>query len=248
MSKTHLPVMIGAALLGPAMWVSAADEAAIPSYQAAKTAFMAERDSGKGPAISDADRAVMAAATEELAAAMSEPGLAVGDPAPAFALTNAKGETVRSEDLFADGPVVLTFYRGAWCPYCNLQLRGLSQSLAAIEQAGGRLVAITPQTPDKSLEQVQQDGYPFEILSDLDSSVMQAYGLYFEVPPELVDVYKRNFDLDLAEYNGEGRYVLPVPATYIIDRAGLVRFAYADTNYRERVEPAAILRALADLP
>ncbi|MGB5736168.1 MAG: peroxiredoxin-like family protein [Thiohalocapsa sp.] len=231
-------------LLGAA---AMADAASLPSYKQALEAFQAERAAGNGPKVSPEDRAVMDQAGADLAAAMPRPGLAVGDQAPGFDLTDARGETVTLEDLLSKGPVVLTFYRGAWCPYCNLQLRGLSQSLPAITAAGGQLVAVTPQTPDKSLEQVSKDGFPFPILSDLDSSVMRAYGLYFEVPDAVSDVYKRNFALDLAAYNGAGRSVLPVPATYVIDRDGVVRFAFADTDYRKRVEPEAIVAALKAL-
>ena len=189
----------------------------------------------------------MGQAVKGLALEMPSPGLKVGETAPGFSLMNARGETVSLADLLARGPVVLTFYRGAWCPYCNLQLRGLSESVPAISAAGAQLVAITPQTPDKSLEQVKKDGFPFEILSDLDSEVMRAYGLLFEVLEQVSDVYRRNFDLDLAEYNGEGRYVLPVPATYVIDTDGVVRFAHADTDYRQRVEPVRILAAVEAL-
>lgn len=244
---SRLSMSLVCALYLAAGHVLAADPPALPSYRQALEAFQAERPAGKGPKLSAADKATMAAAGQALAQTMPDPGLKVGDEAPAFALSNAKGETVSSEALFADGPVILTFYRGAWCPYCSLQLRGLTQSLPAIEAAGGKLVAITPQTPDKSLEQVEKDGLPFEILSDLDSAVMKAYGLYFEVPPELTDVYKRNFNLDLTEYNGEGRNVLPVPGTYIIDSDGIVRFAYADPDYRQRVEPETLVDALTEL-
>jgi peroxiredoxin len=224
-----------------------ADETSLPSYRQALEAFQAERAAGKGPNVSPEDRAVMDQAGADLALSMPSPGLAVGEQAPGFSLTDARGETVTLEGLLAGGPVVLTFYRGTWCPYCNLQLRGLSQSLPAIEAAGGQLVAVTPQTPDKSLKQVRKDGFPFPILSDLDSSVMRAYGLYFEVPDALSDVYRRNFDLELAAYNGAGRDVLPVPATYVIDRDRVVHFAFADTNYRKRVEPEAIVAALKAL-
>ena len=178
---------------------------------------------------------------------MPNPGLKVGDKAPDFSLPDAFEKQVRFADLLSEGPVVLTFYRGAWCPFCNLQLRGLQQTLPYIEQQGARLVAVTPQKPDKSREQVEKDGYPFEILSDLDDRVMKAYRLYFEVPPDLSEVYKRRLSLDLAEYNGEGRYVLPVPGTFVIDRDGVVRAAFADVDYRKRVEPAEILAALKSL-
>lgn len=221
--------------------------APLPSYQDSLDVFNAERAAGKGPKVSLEDRSIMGQAVKDLALEMPSPGLKVGETAPGFSLMNARGETVSLAGLLARGPVVLIFYRGAWCPYCNLQLRGLSESVPAISAAGAQLVAITPQTPDKSLEQVKKDGFPFEILSDLDSEVMRAYGLLFEVPEQVSDVYRRNFDLDLAEYNGEGRYVLPVPATYVIDTDGVVRFAHADTNYRQRVEPVRILTAVEAL-
>jgi peroxiredoxin len=124
----------------------------------------------------------------------------------------------------------------------------LRKTLPYIEQEGARLVAITPQKPDKSREQVEKDGYAFEILSDLDDRVMKEYRLYFEVPSDLSEVYKQRLALDLAEYNGEGRYVLPVPATFVIDRDGMIRAAYADVDYRRRVEPSTIIAALQALP
>ena len=217
----------------------------VPSYADSLEAFQAEqRNNRKGPGIPAADRAVMKRANEDLAAVMPNPGVQEGDRAPDFELVNAFGARVRLSDHLARGPVVLSFYRGAWCPYCNLQLRGLVKTLSNIQTRGASLITVTPQTPGKSLEQVKKDGYPFEILSDLDDSVMKAYGLYFEVPVDLSDVYKRNFQLDLAAYNGEGRYALPVPGTFVIDRAGIIRASYADPDYKQRMEPAAILAAL----
>lgn len=221
--------------------------ASIPSYRDALEAFRAERAKAGGMGLGAEDKRVMEQAAQDLAAAMPEPGLKTGEKAPDFALPNAFGEEVRLADVLSDGPVVLTFYRGAWCPYCNLQLRGLNQTLPFIEKEGARLVAVTPQKPDKSRDQVEDDGYPFEILSDLDDKVMKAYGLFFEVPAELSELYKQRFSLDLAEFNGEGRYVLPVPATFVIDRSGVVRAAFANVDYRSRVEPAEILESLRAL-
>jgi hypothetical protein len=125
---------------------ASAAEAPLPSYREALEAFKAERATGKGPKVDAEDRAAMERAAADLAAAMPDPGIRVGEVAPGFALTNARGKTVRLADLLVEGPVVLS-YCGAWCPYCNLQLRGLTQSLPAIEAAGGRLVAITPRPP-----------------------------------------------------------------------------------------------------
>ena len=223
-------------------------EARIPSYAEALSAFRAAKEAQASPALTEQDRAVMAKAKDDLAAALPNPGLAVGTAAPDFSLTNANGTRVGLSSLLAEGPVVLTFYRGAWCPYCNLQLRGLTQSLPMIEAQGARLVAVTPQTPDKSLAQVEEDGFPFEILSDLDDSVTKAYGLYFEVPAALRQVYEQRLGLDITAYNGAGRHGLPVPGTFVIDRGGVIRAAFADVDDRQRMEPADIGAALQRLP
>ena len=241
---THLWLIAGAAL---PLAGAAGEGLPIASYQADLEAFQARRAAAGGPDFSPADRALMEQAGADLARSMPEPGLRVGELAPDFTLPNAKGEPVRLSERLARGPVVLSFYRGAWCPYCNLQLRGLQQSLPAFERLGAQLIAVTPQQPDRSLAQVEADGYRFEILSDLDSRVMRAYQLYFDVPPELSQLYHRRLGLDLAEYNGPGRYLLPVPGTYVLDPEGRVRAAFADTDYTRRMEPAVILETLRQL-
>lgn len=121
----------------------------LPTYGQALDAFQATRAKSGGPPLSPADRAVMEQATRDLEAAMPEPGLRVGEPAPDFVLPNANGREVRLSDLLTQGPVVLVFYRGAWCPYCNLHLHALQETLPLIEARGARLVAVTPQRPDK---------------------------------------------------------------------------------------------------
>lgn len=244
-SQVTLPVLLFMALAIPPAAIA---EQAVPSYEQAREQFEAERrKKSKGPKLSPEDRQIMQQAGEDLATSMPDPGLDVGETAPDFSLPNAFGKSVSLYEQLEKGPVVLVFYRGAWCPYCNLQLHTLRESLPSIEGEGAQLITVTPQKPDKSLEQVKEDDYPFEILSDLDSSAMKAYNLYFEVPVELADVYRRNFGLDLADYNGDGRYVLPVPATYIIDREGVIRAGAADVDYKERMEPAAIVEALKRL-
>lgn len=202
--------------------------------------FQSER-----PAPNPHQRAVMEKAAEDLAKAMPEPGLEVGSLAPDFTLPDAMGNRVRLHDLLAQGPIVLIFYRGAWCPYCNLQLQALKSSLPHFQRYGAQLVAVTPQVPDRSRGQIEKDAYPFPILSDLDNRVMQAYNLYFEVPEELRALYLEDFELDIADYNGPGRYGLPVPGTFVIDRLGVIRAAFADTDYKKRMEPSAIIEALS---
>ena len=216
----------------------------VPSYAAALVEFEAGRKPGK---LSAEDRTVIQRSAAELAERLPDPGLKVGERAPDFTLPNAHGMPVTLSEQLAKGPVVLSFYRGAWCPYCNLELKALHGALPRFERLGAHLIAITPQQPDKSLEQVNKDGYPFEILSDLDSAVMRDYRLYFKVPKALSTLYQDRFGLDLATYNGTGRYELPVPGTFVIDKQGIVRAAFADTDYKRRMEPADIIATLRTL-
>lgn len=219
----------------------------LPSYEQARQQYLDKQASNtKGPGFSEADRKVMQQAADDLKQSLPDPGIKVGAKAPDFMLNNAFGKPVNLYDQLKSGPVVLVFYRGAWCPFCNMHLRTLQQSLPAFEKYHARLILVTPQKPDKSREQLEKAGQPFEVLSDLDSSVMKAYRLYFELPPDLIKVYN-NLGLDIVDYNGPGRNVLPVPGTFVIDRSGIVRAMHADTDYKERMEPAAIVETLSSL-
>lgn len=224
--------------------IAAADE--LPSYKQSLDQQMAESKKGKSP-FSSSDMAVMEKAGKDLASSMPDPGIKVGEKAPEFVLNNAFGQPVSLKDKLKEGPVVLVFYRGAWCPFCNMHLHVLQQSLAEFKKYGAQLITITPQTPDKSVEQLKIKGYPFEVLSDLDSSVMKAYKLYFELPDDLVDVYKKR-GLDIESFNGQGRNVLPVPGSFVIDTNGVVQAMQADTDYKKRMEPSAIIDALKKMP
>ena len=239
-----LPTLYLFISLLPATLSAREDMLPVPSYADAVAEFESSRKPGK---LSAKDRAVMQRNAAELAERLPNPGLKVGERAPDFTLPNAFGKQVSLSKQLAKGPVVLTFYRGAWCPYCNLELKSLHGALPRLEHLGARLIAVTPQQPDKSLEQVKKDGYSFEILSDLDSTVMRDYRLYFTVPKALSDLYRDRFGLDLGTYNGPGHYELPVPGTFVIDRHGFVRAAFADTDYKRRMEPADIITALRAL-
>lgn len=222
-------------------------DTAVPDYEQARAALMAKMAKDpKAAKFSEADRQVMQQAAEDLARELPDPGIKVGEKAPDFTLPDAFGRTLRLYDRLRQGPVVLVFYRGAWCPFCNLHLRTLYESLPQFRRYGAHLILVTPQKPDKSRQQLKETGYPFEVVSDLDSAVMKAYRLYFELDPALVAVYKKH-KLDLEDFNGPGRNVLPVPGTFIIDTEGIVRAMHADTDYKQRMEPAAIVAALARL-
>lgn len=192
------------------------------------------------------DKAVMEKAGADLAKAMPNPGLKVGERAPDFNLPNAYGKQVKLSSLLKKGPVIINFYRGAWCPFCNLELRALKKNLPKFKKYGASLVSITPQKPDKSLAQVKKAKFPFDILSDLDSAVTKKYKLFFTLPIELTKVYKK-LGLDLEVFNGKGRNELPVPGTFVVDQKGIIRAVYANTDYTKRMEPQAIIDALKNL-
>ncbi|MFJ3621742.1 peroxiredoxin-like family protein [Streptomyces iakyrus] len=189
-------------------------------------------------------REIMRRAGQELAdSGQADRALTVGDKAPRFSLPSAAGQTVALDDLLADGPVVLTFYRGAWCPYCNIALRALQQHHGAITARGARLMAVSPQVPDESLTLTEKHDLAFDVLSDIGSDTAKQYGLAFDLPDDLAAVYDK-LGFDLQRVNGGHPRTLPLPATYVIDSAGVIRWAFVNTDYTTRAEPADILAAL----
>lgn len=192
-----------------------------------------------------ADRmATLTAATAELkASGIEQRALQVGAAAPALTLPDALGKPVELASLWQRGPLVLVFYRGGWCPYCNLGLRAWQQHLPALAERGARLVAVSPQPPDASLTTTEKNELAFPVLSDSSLALAEAFGVAFELPPALVETYKA-FGNDLAKVNGNGRWVLPVPATYLIDTGGRIVWAHVDADYTTRAEPAEVIAAL----
>ena len=167
-----------------------------------------------------------------------------GDKAPAFTLKDARGGEVSLQKLLGDGPVVVAFYRGQWCPYCDLQLRAYQEVLPQIRALGAKLVAISPQTPDESLSTAEKRNLEFTVLSDSGNKTAQAYGLVFKVSAPMDGIHKA-FGIDLAKSNGEASNELPVPGTFIVGRDGVIAYSYVNADYRERLEPAELLRRLA---
>lgn len=170
----------------------------------------------------------------------------VGDGAPDFSLPNAAGGTVTLKDLLAQGPVVLNFYRGGWCPFCNLEFNALQAALPEIQSLGARLVGVTPETPNNALSTKEKNALEFDVLSDAGNVIARQYGLLMEVYEELRPLY-RAWGIDLPAANGDESYELPLPATYVIDKAGVIRAAYVNKNYTQRMEPADIIAALKQL-
>jgi len=171
--------------------------------------------------------------------------LKVGDKAPSIVLGNAKGERVDVGALLKKGPVIVTFYRGGWCPYCNIELKAFQDVLPQITAAGASLVAISPEKPDDSLSTAEKNALTFEVLSDVGHEVGRAFGLVYEFTNELRGAYE-NFGLDIPAKNGApGQWALPVSATYVIDANGTIIYAYTDADYRDRADPKDVLAVLA---
>jgi peroxiredoxin len=167
-----------------------------------------------------------------------------GADAPNFRLPNAQGGSVELNTLLRRGPVVLLFYRGQWCPYCNLVLRAYEKALPQFEALGANLVAVSPQTPDNSFRTAEKNELSYPVLSDVGLHVSRAYGLAFDLPTELVELYQRRWNNDLVKWNGEGGWSLPIPATYLIGRDSRVVLAHIDPDYRERLDPEIVLARL----
>ena len=170
----------------------------------------------------------------------------VGDTAPAFTLKNASGQSVALADLLAKGPVVVAFYRGEWCPFCDLELRAYQKALPGLTAAGATLLAISPQSLEKSRSTAENRGLGFDVLSDPGNTVAKAFGLTFSMNGAEQELHKA-FEADLPTINGVSNWDLPVPATYVIDRKGRIAWAHVDSNYTNRAEPADVIQAVSAL-
>ena len=170
----------------------------------------------------------------------------VGDGAPAFALPDQLGRQVTLAGELEHGPVVLIFYRGEWCPYCNIMLRTYGLRAADFSQRGARLVAVSPQTPDSSLTMAEKHSLEFPVLSDGGGEVIGTYGLKYEVDGQSRELHVA-VGSDVARFNGEGGWILPAPAVFVIDRGGIIRFAAVNGDYTQRVEPEQALAVLGSL-
>lgn len=173
--------------------------------------------------------------------------LKVGEQAPNFELPDALGNQIKLSGLLENGAVVVTFYRGSWCPYCNLQLRALQAKLPEIQSLGATLVAISPEVPDASMTKNQISEMDFTVLSDQDAKVASKYGVAWEVPEFLLDHMRVDRDLDLKQINNGNGTVLPIPATFIVGTDGAIQWSYVNVDYRTRSEPDEIVEALKSI-
>lgn len=180
------------------------------------------------------------------AAGVGEGALKIGDAAPDFALANAEGRIVALPELLSKGPVVLSFYRGKWCPYCVTELEALREASADIAGLGATLVAVTAEDCGGALAAKRKHRLEFEILCDLENGLGLAFGLIYRVNDTVRQFYQE-VDIDFPLIYGNESWFLPVPATYVIGRDGLIRHAYVNPDFRERLDPTVILDVLKSL-
>jgi len=172
------------------------------------------------------------------------PGLQVGTQAPDFEAPNYKGEEVQLSQLYSNGPVVLIFYRGGWCPVCNVQLLQLQSRLEDFKKYNASLVTVSVDKIEKAAATVKDKGLDFEVISNPQGDILEAYGLIYRVPDELNKKYKEQYNIDLEAASGRTDHVIAIPATYIIDTKGTIVFAYANEDYKVRTSVEKILQEL----
>ncbi len=193
------------------------------------------------------DKKIYAKANKHLKSLdLASKALQVGDKIPTIQLPNVFGETIDVNQMLKQGPMIITFYRGQWCPFCNLELMVYQNKFEEIKKLGGQIVAISPDLPDQSLSFIEKQQLAFPILSDIDNKIAKLFKLVFKVDQDVVDIYqKKGFELNKAE--NKNYYELPMPATYVVDQHGIIQLAYVDELYVNRLEPQEAIFKLKSL-
>ncbi|MBK1828592.1 redoxin domain-containing protein [Haloferula rosea] len=228
-------VLLTATLLAGALGAQSLND----SLEARKDAFL---DQAPAELLASQNRALR----ELEESGIYEKVLKVGDRAPDFSIKNQDGEDVRLSERLEHGPVVLTWYRGAWCPYCNITLAALADTRDEMESLGAQLMALTPELPQVTTETTKDMKLGFDVLTDLNHQVAEQYGLVFRLNDETAKRYEEKFEL-IKRSGAEAANRLPLPATYLVSQSGIITYAFVDADYRRRAEPSRILDALKAL-
>jgi len=227
-------------------WRSLEETSAVPETRSLRE-VLAERKELIAKYVPAEIQAVHARAITEIKdSAIADRILRPGAKAPVFELQNSDGTLVRSTDLLGEGPLIVCFFRGRWCPFCVGQLEAMNAILPQIRERGAQLIAISPQTVHQSYLMADQHRLRFPLLSDAENKVAEQFGLVYRVPEYQREIYQRAF-VNLPLVNGDTSWELPIPATYVIDRESIILSAAANADYTERPEPSAILEFLAQV-
>lgn len=172
--------------------------------------------------------------------------LQLGDIMPNFVIDNAAGGTLELETLLEDGPVLLTFYRGSWCPYCISELSSVQKRLEKITDTGAKVLAISPETPSNTAEIVEQKDFGFLFGTDHDNQLAKQLALSFKLDPKTIKKY-REYGIDLPESNDSKKWELPIPATYVIDTNGTITYAFVEEDYKKRADYDKVIETLREM-
>lgn len=177
----------------------------------------------------------------------SKTALNAGAKMPAFSLKDSRGKMVSSSELLKQSNLIVVFYRGSWCPFCNLYLRKLQQNVQQFKENGGTLVAISVENPDNSLAIAKKNELDFTVLSDPNLTVARAFGIVYQLPAETDEIYKTKYNLDIARHNEMDKPELPLSATYIVNQKGEIVYAFLEPDYKKRAEPQVIIETLSKI-
>lgn len=189
-------------------------------------------------------KAIMENAIEKLRKEkITERARKVGEQFPDFKLKNSEGETIQLTKILKNNKVIVTFYRGSWCPYCNIQLIEYNKHIEEWKKSGAVLLAISPEVSEISKDFKEKHEFLFDLLFDKNNKFAEKVGLVFGLPTDLKELYKK-FGLDLGKSQGNKSWRLPISATYVIDKNQKILYAFVDPDYKRRAEPSDISKSL----
>ncbi|WP_053404534.1 peroxiredoxin-like family protein [Persicobacter sp. CCB-QB2] len=210
-----------------------------------KLASLVERIEGKMP---ESYLEVMHGATQDLIdSGIQDKVLKVGDRAPEFVLEDQNGNKVSSREVLAKGPLVLTFYRGVWCPYCNTDLANIKKYVPEMQELGAAFFSVSPELPQMLDNIIKTHRLNFDILHDDRNALADQFGLKFYYPEDLKALYRDQFNIDLEVQQGNEEWALPMPARFVIDQSGIIRYAESEPDYRRRPDPDDLMEVLRKL-
>lgn len=234
-----LSIVVPVALISMAVPAGGSASEADPLTQALRE--KAEASAGKVP--SEKQRIMLSAIEALEQSGQVEKVIKTGAQLPDGTFLKPDGEETTLSAEIGESPAIIAFYRGGWCPYCNIQLYHYQQALPQIQEMGAKLIAISPETPDNSLSTVQKNELEFTVLSDPGNRFGEELGLVFSLPGDLKDVYK-DFGINLEAANGDSEWELPLAATFVVDKERKIRYRFVDVDYKKRAGVDELLSAL----